>query len=101
MSESVRGLFKEEVLAFQVPSVSLRWPKSPLIFHSQILWELLLALEPWAGEPCVGLGPLAPSEGTSAATVFSQSSTVTCGSGVIPFYVSTPPTGLDVSSLYL
>ena len=35
-------------------------------FHSQKLWGLLsLALRPWAGEPCVGLGSLTPQEGTS------------------------------------
>ena len=38
--------------------------RDPAGFHSQKLWGFLSsALEPWAGETGVGLGPLAPQEG--------------------------------------
>ena len=45
-------------LALQPPSIFLG--HNPYWFHSHMLWALLLlALELWAREPDVGLGPLA------------------------------------------
>ena len=59
MSMSVCGIFKRNCLGFQkfLSSTAL----IPTGFYSQNLWRfILLALEPWAGGPGVGLGPFTP-----------------------------------------
>ena len=49
----------------------------------------------------VGLGVLAPLEGTLQPRYHSQFLCTTCGCGTGPFCVSVPPTSLDVASLIL
>lgn len=64
------GLFLEDTW-FCSSSLS-PWSQSPLIFHSQLLWQLLvLALVFQDGELSVGLGPLF-LRGTSAAELALQ-----------------------------
>lgn len=62
VSKFMHGSFKRIALGLTLPSISLsdnRWG-----FHSQNFWEILfLTLEPCAGEPVLGLGPLTPPEG--------------------------------------
>lgn len=55
-------------LVLQKPSVLPRQGDSLLIFTTRCCGDIFLALEPWAGELSVGLGPLS-SGGTSTAKV--------------------------------
>ena len=71
-------------------------------FYSQKLWRLLfLALEPWAGEPGVELGNLAPQGGHPQPRYPSQFLTTAHGCGASPFHISTLPTSFDVAASYI
>ena len=68
-------------------------------FHSQKSQGLLLlALEPWAGELSVRLGPLAPQGGHPQPRFFSQFSAASCECETSLFRISASPTSLEVAS---
>lgn len=67
-------------------------------FHNQKLWELIFpTLEPWAGEPGMGLGPPCSLGGTSAAETPLLIFKLPLGCMTSPFCVSTSTMRLDVA----
>ena len=81
------GFFKGNCLGLQK---FLPPTQSTLFFCSQKLWRLIfLALEPWAGVPCVGLGLLALK--ISLPNFYPP----LVDMGTRSFQVSAPPTSLD------
>ena len=63
----------------------------PTSFCSQKFWGLLLlALEPWVGEPGMGLGSPGSSRGSSETKIFPQFLSTTHGCGTSLFHISAP-----------
>ena len=74
--------------------------QSSICFYNQMLWGLaFLVLEPWAGGPGVGLGPLTLHKGPLQPRYPSQflSATHECRTSL--FCVFSPPTSPNVASL--